>query len=324
MNMCAQPARMNEHRRSPRSSSDIALNRRQCLIGAAAAASAALSGTLPLAESAAAAQTKLPIQKAVKYGMVSDGDSMTARFRLLKELGFDGVELSSPNEFSLDEVLRARDEAELPIHGVVNSRHWRDTLSHQDPEVRTRGMESVKKSIHDAKAYGATSVLVVPAVVNKDVSYADAYTRSQEQIRQVLPLAEDLGIRVLFENVWNQFLLSPLETARYIDEFESPVVGAYFDVGNVVTYGWPEQWIRILGPRIVKLDIKEFSRKRRDEEGRAKGFGVEIGDGDCDWPAVRAALADVGFAGWATAEVPGGDRDRLADIADRMNQALAL
>ena len=311
-------------------SNDVAqINRRQCLLGAATTATGMMlvDSTTVMKRSAAGESSrdaKLPIRKAVKYGMVREGDSMLARFKMLKELGYDGVELSSPNDFSRDEVLRARDEAELPIHGVVNSRHWRDTLADPDPEIRSRGVASVLTSIRDAKAYGATSVLLVPAVVRKDVSYADAYERSQQEIRRVLPLAEELGIRVLFENVWNQFLLSPLETARYIDEFESPVVGAYFDVGNVVTFGWPEHWIRTLGDRIVKLDIKEFSRKRRDEEGRAKGFGVKIGDGDCDWPAVRSALAEIGFEGWATAEVAGGGRERLAEIADRMDRALYL
>ncbi|MEZ6071027.1 MAG: sugar phosphate isomerase/epimerase family protein [Pirellulales bacterium] len=248
---------------------------------------------------------------------------MTEKFQLLKELGFDGVEMSSPNGFEIDEVIAARDESGLPIHGLVDSVHWRDTLSHPDPEIRKRGVEGLETALRDAKAYGATSVLLVPAVVNKDVSYDEAYTRSQAEIRKVLPLAQELGVQILLENVWNQFLLSPLEEARYIDELESPMVGAYFDVGNVVNYGWPEQWIRILGPRIVKLDIKEFSRKRRDDEGLSKGFGVKIGEGDCDWPAVMAALRDVNYQGWATAEVPGGDRERLADIAARMDRVFA-
>src|SRR5690606_12903547 len=103
-------------------------------------------------------------------------------------------------------------------------------------------------------AYGASSVLLVPEVVSKEVSYGDAYKRSQEQIKKAIPLAEELGIRILLENVWNNFLLSPVETARYIDELESPMLGAYFDVGNVVRYGWPEHWIVALGKRIGKLD----------------------------------------------------------------------
>ena len=113
--------------------------------------------------------------------------------------------------------------------------------------------------------------------------------------------------------------------ARFIDEMQNPTVGVYFDVGNVVRFGWPDQWIRILGNRIVKLDIKEYSRKKQNDEGLRKGFNVEIGEGDCDWPAVRQSLADVGYtSGWATAEVSGGDRQRLADIAERMNKVLQL
>jgi len=263
-----------------------------------------------------------PIKKAVKYGMVRGKMSMLEKFKLLKELGFDGVELDSPAKYTHDEVLRARDESGLPIHGVVDSVHWRDTLSHPDPAVRAKGIEGLKTALADSKAYGETTVLLVPAVVNKDVSYADAYTRSQAEIRKTIGLAEDLGIKIALENVWNHFLLSPLESARYIDELDSPMVGAYFDIGNIVNYGWPEQWIRTLNKRIMKLDVKGFSRKRRDEEGLWKGFQVKIGEGDCDWPAVRQALTDINYQGWATAEVPGGDRERLAEIAGRMDKVL--
>ena len=153
--------------------------------------------------------------------------------------------------------------------------------------------------------------------------YEGDEVKLEEEIRRVLPLAQELGIKILFENVWNQFLLSPLEAARYVDEFESPIVGWYFDVGNVVNYGWPEQWVRILGKRIGKLDVKEFSRKKRNEQGLWKGFDVEIGDGDCNWPEVMKALDEVGFQGWATAEVRGGDAARLQDIAERMDRVLA-
>ncbi len=264
-----------------------------------------------------------PIKKAVKYGMVAGDMSMLDKFKLVKELGFDGIELNSPNSHSLDEVLAARDQSGLVIHGVVDSVHWRETLSHADPAVRARGVAGLETALQDAKSYDATTVLLVPAVVNKEVSYAEAYERSQAAISKVLPLAAELDVRIALENVWNNFLLSPLETARYIDELESPYVGAYFDVGNVVNYGWPEHWIATLGERILKLDIKEYSRKRRDEEGLWRGFEVEIGEGDCDWAAVMRALRDIGYSGWGTAEVRGGDRARLAEIADRMDAAFA-
>lgn len=262
------------------------------------------------------------IRKAVKYGMVSIDGSVRDRFHLVKDLGFDGIELDSPNNLDNEEVLAARDAVGLPIHGVVDSVHWHHTLSDPDPAVRAKGVAGLQTAIRDCKAYGGDTVLLVPAVVNKQVSYDDAYHRSQAEIRKALPLAEELGINIAFENVWNQFLLSPMEAARYVDEFESPRVGWYFDVGNIVNYGWPEHWVRIIGTRIMKLDIKEFSRSKRNDEGLWKGFQVELGEGDCDWPTVMKALDAIGYRGWATAEVGGGGRDRLADIAARMDRIL--
>ncbi len=264
------------------------------------------------------------VRKAVKYEMIAGDMSVLEKFQLLRSLGFDGVEMMSPANYDRDEVLAARDRSGIVIHGVVNSEHWRSPLSDPDPAVRARGREALEQALGDAGAYGSTTVLLVPAVVNKQVSYADAWKRSRAEIRRVLPLAEEVRVRIAIENVWNNFLLSPLEAARYVDEFESPWIGWYFDVGNVVRYGWPDQWIRILDRRVLKLDIKEYSRVKRDNEGIWKGFNVEIGDGDCDWPSVRAALRDIGYEGWATAEVRGGDAARLRDIARRMDGALGL
>jgi hexulose-6-phosphate isomerase len=265
-----------------------------------------------------------PIQKAVKFGMVHGDATIGEKFAILKELGYDGVELDSPGNFDHDDVLAARDATGLTIHGVVCSEHWRSPLSHSDASVRERCLQALMTAIRDAKLLGGTTVLLVPAVVNKEISYDAAWERSVAEIRNALPLAKELGVQILFENVWNSFLLSPLEAARYVDAFESDSVGWYFDVGNIVNYGWPEQWVRILGKRIVKLDIKEFSRKKRDDEGLWRGFDSHIGEGDCDWPAVMAALDEIGFQGWATAEVGGGDRERLADIAGRMDRIFSL
>jgi L-ribulose-5-phosphate 3-epimerase len=290
---------------------------------AVAAAGVAQLGALGFAANKTPATKTTGMKKAVKYGMIQAGDTVKEKFQLLKDLGFDGVEMDSPTKLDRDEILRARDEVGLPIHGVVDSVHWRDTLSHPDPAVRQRGLEGLQTALRDSKYFGGTTVLLVPAVVNKEVSYADAYTRSQAEIRKALPLANELGIKIGLENVWNNFLLSPLEEARYIDELDSPMVGAYFDVGNVLRYGWPEHWITTLGKRILKLDIKEFSRKKQNDEGLGKGFDVELLEGDCDWPAVMAALRQIGYSGWATAEIPGGGRDRMADIAQRMDRIFA-
>ncbi|WP_166829253.1 sugar phosphate isomerase/epimerase family protein [Thalassoroseus pseudoceratinae] len=285
-----------------------------------------LAATSALSASNTQAADSAPprIRKAVKLGMVRTDGTLAEKFQLLKDLGYDGVEVSAPNSMDTKELLKARDAADLPIHGVVNSVHWRQTLSHPDPNVRAAGLDGFKKAIQAAKDYEASSVLLVPAVVTEDVSYKDAYKRSQAEIRKALPLAEKLDIRILFENVWNNFLLSPLEMAYYIDSFDSPLVGAYFDVGNIVRYGWPTHWVEALGERIGKLDIKEYSRKLQNSKGPRSGFGVEIGEGDCDWPGVMKALDKIGYSGWATAEVRGGDKERLADIKSRMDRVLTF
>lgn len=265
-----------------------------------------------------------PFTKAVMYGMVQVDLPMREKFALLKEVGFDGVELNSPNEYDDEEVLDAIGSTGLAVHGVVNSVHWQKTLSDPDTSVREEAVDALRTALRDANTYGASTVLLVPAVVTADVPYDEAYRRSQAEIRKAIPDAARQGVRIAIENVWNQFLLSPLEFARYVDEFESEWVGAYFDVGNVVTFGWPEHWIRVLGARILKLHIKEYSRAVRDTQGPSAGFRVPLGEGDVDWSAVRQALEDVGFSGWATGEVAGGGRERLREISERMDRVLGL
>ena len=245
---------------------------------------------------------------------------LISKFKLLKDIGFHGVELDSPNNLSKKEILDARDKTGLEIPGTVNSVHWKSPLSDPDPKVRTTCVESMKVALQDTKEYGGTTVLLVPGVVNEKVSYDDAYHRSQEEIKKLLPIAEKTGVKIAIENVWNNYLISPMEAARYIDEFESDMIGWYFDVGNIIRYGWPEQWIKILNKRILKLDIKEYSRKKQQEEGIWKGFDVKLNDGDCNWPVVMDALEGINYSGgWGSAEVPGGDRKRLQDISDRMD-----
>ena len=263
-------------------------------------------------------------KKSLKYGMIKEDIPMVEKFKLVKELGFDGVEMNSPNEFDTKEVVKASKKAGLPIPGIIDSVHWQMRLTDPDPSIRAKGLEGLRTAIRDAKDYGASTVLLVPGRATKEVSYDDAYNRSQEEIRKILPMAEEYGIKIAIENVWNMFLLSPLEMARYIDEFESEWIGAYFDVGNIVNYGWPEHWIKILGKRIIKVDIKEYSRELRDKEGPRAGFRPKLGDGDCDWPDVRKAFEEIGYKGWASAEVPGGGRERLLEISQNMDKILGL
>ena len=260
------------------------------------------------------------MKKAVKIEMVKEGDTLEEKFRLLRSLGYDGVELPSPNAWSVEEVVAASKASGLPVHGVVCSEHWKSPLNDADPEVRARCVAAIREAIADAKAYGASSVLVVPAVVGKNRSYDDAWRLSRAELLKVIPDAEAAGIDIAFENVWNNFLLSPREAAAYVDSFESDRVGWYLDVGNLVAYGWPEQWIRVLGPRVMKIDVKEYSREKLNKEGRWAGFDVLLLEGDCDWPAVMTALQEIGFDGWMTAEIGGGDRAWLTDVATRMDR----
>ncbi len=256
------------------------------------------------------------VYRSVKWGMIQTPGSVADKFRLMRELGYDGMELVSPVGLDAAEVRAASDATGMPVHGVVNMRHWKVRLSDPDPAVRERSRAILEECLREADAFGGDSVLLVPGRVNgAEENHDHVWSRSIAEVRKVLPLAGRLGVRVLVENVWNGFCESPEEFRDYLDEIGSPWVGAYFDIGNARKFAPSEEWVRVLGPRIVKLDVKGW--------GAADGF-CKIGDGDVDWPAVCAALAEVGFHGWSTAEVKGGDRERLAEIAGRLDRVFRL
>jgi hexulose-6-phosphate isomerase len=301
------------------------LSRREFLkLASSAAVAVHLSPTMLGAADVLA--KKRALKKGIMLGTVGGKMPLVDTFKMIKTAGFEGVEVNS--HMNQAEVLEARDATGLAIPSVCDAVHWDKPLSHADASVRGAGLEGLKQSLRDAKAYGASSVLLVPGIVNKDTSYSDAYVRSQAEIRKAIPLAEELGVRIALENVWNNFLLSPLEAARFVDEFRSSSVAWQFDVGNILRYGWPEQWIRILGKRLQQLHLKEFSRKKMDEEGNWKGFNVEYLEGDNDWPAVMRALDDIGYTGWAIAEPaytpPGVEQPaRLRQIVEKMEKILS-
>jgi len=282
---------------------------------------AAMLTSMP-APSPAAASGKRTLHKAIMYETVGLKGSVMEKFQAVKAAGFDGIEPMS--HMNQEEVLAAFRETGLKPASVCCSTHWKKPLSDPDPAVRAEGVKGMQQALNDAKAYGATSVLLVPAVVTQKVPYNDAYSRSQEEIRKLIPLAMELNVRIAIENVWNHFIMTPLEAARYVDEFQSPAVGWHFDVGNIIAFGWPEQWIRILNKRIAKLHIKEFSRKKMDNEGLWKGFDVDFLEGDDDWPAVMKALDDIGYNGWGIAEQPGGDTpEGLHHLSTKMDVIFA-
>lgn len=264
---------------------------------------------------------KRSLRKAIMWETVGVKGSVLEKCQAIKAAGFEGAEPSS--HMNQDEVVKALEATGLQAASVCCSTHWNKPVSDPNPAVREAGVNGLRQALRDAKRYGATSVLFVPGVVSKQVSYADAWPRSVEAIRQVVPLAEELGVRIAIENVWNNFLLSPLEAARYVDEFKSPMVGWHFDCGNICNYGWPEQWVRILGKRIARIHIKEFSRKKADKEGKWKGFKAKLLEGDNDWPSIMKALDEVGYSGWAITEQGGGGSvDGMKDLADRLGRII--
>jgi L-ribulose-5-phosphate 3-epimerase len=290
------------------------IERRTFLKSACAAVVA--TATEPLAASPEDADLGRHIYKSLKWGMIRVEGSVLDKFRLVKELGYDGIELNSPDDVDKAEALRASREVGLPIEGIVNATHWK--IRHSDPDVAVRNQASKNMQIAmlETKQVGADSVLLVPGKVTdpQRENHDQVWERSIKEIRRLLPLAEELKVRILIENVGNGFCVEPKLFAQFIDEINSPWVGIHFDIGNHVRYSQPAEWIRTLGKRIRKLDVKD-----RVVDGREL---APVGDGAVDWAAVREALTDVGYRGWAAAEVRGGDRPRLADVIERMNRVL--
>jgi len=257
----------------------------------------------------------LPIKKGVLLDMLPDNLSYADRFKLARALGFEVVQApTEPEERKAEEIKKAADSANIRIDSVMNMDHWKYPLSSSDSAVVEKSLAGMRTSLHNAKLWGSDAVLLVPAVVNPQTSYRDAWTRSQREIRKLIPLAEDLKVVIAIEEVWNRFLLSPLEMATYIDEFHSAWIKAWFDVGNVLLYGYPQDWIRTLDKRIVKVHLKDFKRK---EDGYA---WVNLGEGDVDWAAVRQAFTEIGYAGSAVTELEKGDEPYLRDVSSRVDQ----
>jgi len=260
-------------------------------------------------------------KKSVLITMLPKDLPFVDRFKLAVDVGFAGIEMQTvtdPKE--AEQIKDASDRSGLRIHSVMNSEHWRSPISSVDPEVVGRSVAGMETSLRNAKLWGADAVLLVPAVVNPETSYQDAWTRSQKVVRErILPLAQELRVIVAVEEVWNKFLLSPLEFARYVDEFSSPWVKAYFDVGNIVFYAYPQDWIRTLGRRIVKVHLKDFQLDRPN----GKFHWKNIGEGDIDWVEVRKALGEIGYDGYVTTEIAGGDAAYLKDVVARLDRFLA-
>jgi len=290
------------------------IDRRSFLESATALAAVAALRPRP---AAAAGEMK----KALYVSMLPKELGYRERFQMALDVGFEGIEVGTITDPKVaEEIKEAAAKTGLKIHSVMNAEHWKYPLSSADPQVVAKSVAGMETSLRNAKLWGADSVLLVPAVVNPETSYGDAWTRSQKVIKErLLPLAQELKVVIGMEEVWNKFLLSPLEMKRYVDEFASPYVMAYLDVGNMLFYGYPQDWIRTLGKRIHRVHLKDFRVDREKDTIEWKN----LGEGDVNWPEVRKAFTEVGYAGWVTAELEDGDAAYLKDVAARIDRFLA-
>ncbi len=290
------------------------VSRRDLFLSAAVAATAACS------QSGGRAQTGAQIKKSVLISMLPKELSYEERFKLALDVGFPAMEAqTTDDDAEAEKIAAAAEKVGLRIHSVMNMAHWSHPLSSPDPADVDASVAGMTASIRQAKLYGADAVLLVPAVVREDTTYEQAWERSQKVVRErILPVAEEHNIIVAMEEVWNKFLLTPRDFCQYVDEFKSPLVKAYFDVGNVVHYGVPQHWIRALGDRIVKVHLKDYSR-----QASFVNLG-DAGDGGVNWPEIRKAFDAISYNGYVTVELKGGDREYLADVAQRVNKLLAL
>jgi len=295
-------------------------NRRRFLQAATTALAMA-----PLA-SARAADKKTSLKgrlfKTLKIGMVRVDGSLTDKFKAAKQAGFGAIEMNSPG-MDVAETRKAIADSGLPVDGTVCSTHWQVRHSDPDPEVRKKALADLKTALRDTAAVGGDTALLVVGH-GKDGPEKEVWDRSVENIAQAVPLAEELNVAIAIENVWNQFCYDHsgdhTQTAdkfiQYVDDFDSPLVGMQFDIGNHWKYGSMGDWIRGLGKRVIKLDVKGF---HRENDAWAK-----IGEGDIDFPDVCRALREIKFRGWCAAEVGGGGAERLKEISDNMDRVFDL
>ncbi len=295
------------------------INRRSFLkVSACTAAMAALSPT------GNCAAPKRNLRKAIMYSTIGVKGSVLEKFRAMKEAGFEGVE--AMGGMKREEVIAAFKETGLQAASVCCHTHWEKPLSAPDEATRKIGLDGLVTSLHDAKAYGAGSVLLVPGVARNGVTYQECFDRSIVEIKKAIPVAQETGVKISIENVGNNFIVKPEQAVEYLDAINSEWVGFYFDIGNAGRVGPAERWIQVIGKRILRIHVKDYSAKPADPTARGN-TRPKLLDGDTNWPAVMKALDSVGYTGWAISEQPGNqtaDVETARDMTQRMDRIFAL
>lgn len=262
------------------------------------------------------------LRKSLKFYMVQGSGSIADKFGIAKEAGFEGVELDTPG-INIEMAKEAAKATGLIIDGTVCNNHWQVRHTDPDPKVREAALKSCIAGLRETAALGGDTMLLV-AGHGQDGSPKEIFDRAVANIRLAIPVAEEVGIKIAIENVWNHFMYdheggtdqTADELARFIDTFDSPWVGVQFDIGNHWKYGDPAGWIRTLGKRIIKLDVKGYSR--------AKNGWTQMAQSDIDWKGVREALAEIDFKGWVAAEMGAGNLDYLKQVSKEMDELLVI
>ncbi len=278
-------------------------------------------------ETGVSAKAAFPLEgklfKTLKFGMIKGkGKSVTEKFQMAKDAGFEAVEFNTPG-VPIEAVKAAIVATGIIVDGTVCGSHWGVRHSDPDVKVRAKALADLKKGIDETRAVGGSTILLVVGH-GRDGTHEEVWQRSVTNIKLALPHAAKNGIVIVIENVWNHFCYDHKgdsnQTAellgKYVDEFDSPFIGLQFDIGNHWKYGSMGDWIRHLGKRIVKLDVKGFSREQ--------GKFTKIGEGDLDFVDVRKALLEINYHGWCAAEVGGGNIERLKEVSSNMDKVFVL
>jgi L-ribulose-5-phosphate 3-epimerase len=312
------------------------LNRRHFLTaGSLAAVSAALAPSAAAETTGTAAAVVAPpegkrLLLSCKLGMIAreaGGKELTIveRLKMAAAAGFDGVDFDEAGSFTVAQARAAAQESGVFCHNAINHAHWSVRLTDPNPDTRAKARANMDHCLRVAHAIGGSGILIVVGQAS-DGPTEEIEERCRQEIKKSIPLAASLGQPILFENVWNKMMYDhdqpPEQSAdrfvKFVDSFNSPWVGMYYDLGNHWKYGQPGDWLRAFGRRAVKLDVKGFSRKKNE-------FTEITGpDDDVPWGEIRKALDEIGFAGWATAEVGGGDVKRLTVVREQMQKAFGV